>query len=176
MRLLSLCASWLDRGDGVQADAAWIGSHAPKGGKAIRTLVLLALTALVGACSQSDPEAQLRETIAAMQQAVESRDASALMSPVGDDFIGTGAIDRGGIGRLARLHFLRNAAISAVVGPLEVTMEDDHARVGFTVLLTGGSGGWLPERGQLYSVQTGWRRQDGDWRLITADWESVVTR
>lgn len=106
-----------------------------------------------------------------MQQAVESRSTDALMAPFADDFIGTGAIDRRGIERLARLQFLRNTRIDARIGPLDIARSDDRAKVGFTVLLTGGAGGWLPERGQLYDVETGWRYRDGEWRLISADWK-----
>lgn len=41
----------------------------------------------------------------------------------------------------------------------------------FTAALTGGSGGLLPESGQIYEVETGWRLDDGEWRLIQADWK-----
>ena len=45
-------------------------------------------------------------------------------------------------------------------------MQGEHARVEFTVALTGGSGRLLPESGQVYAVRSGWRIEDGDWNLI----------
>ena len=40
------------------------------------------------------------------------------------------------------------------------------------ILVTGG-GGLLPERGQLFAVETHWRRIEGDWMLTEANWEAV---
>ena len=40
----------------------------------------------------------------------------------------------------------------------------------FSVLATGGSGGFLPDSGQVYQVETGWRLVDGEWKLLNASW------
>ena len=29
----------------------------------------------------------------------------------------------------------------------------------------------LPDRARVYQVETSWRMQDGDWKLMTAGWE-----
>jgi hypothetical protein len=42
--------------------------------------------------------------------------------------------------------------------------------VSFTAALTGGPG-WLPEQAQVYQVQTGWRLEGNDWKLISAQWK-----
>jgi len=50
-------------------------------------------------------------------------------------------------------------------------MQPRHATVAFDAALTGGSGRLLPDAARLYSVETGWRLDDGEWRLTSATWE-----
>jgi hypothetical protein len=42
----------------------------------------------------------------------------------------------------------------------------------FRILVTGG-GGLLPDRGQLFDVETHWLRDGSDWKLDKADWKAV---
>jgi len=32
----------------------------------------------------------------------------------------------------------------------------------------------LPANGQVYEVTTGWRLEDGDWRMLSAEWKSKL--
>ena len=43
--------------------------------------------------------------------------------------------------------------------------------VRFTAALTGGSGSLLPDSAQVYDVETGWRFDDGNWRMTSATWQ-----
>ncbi|MFZ2235142.1 MAG: hypothetical protein WAV67_02075, partial [Dokdonella sp.] len=52
----------------------------------------------------------------------------------------------------------------------ELRVESIRATITMTATLTGSSGGWLPERGSVYAVTTGWRKDDGDWKLVQASW------
>lgn len=146
-----------------------IGAYGPVPRKAA-ALALFTVLLPGAACTRTPPEQALRETIAGMQAAIEARDAGALLEPVADDFGGDQGLDRQALSKLVRVQFLRHRDIGATLGPLGVDLQSDRARVSFTVVLTGDSGGLLPESGQIYEVSTGWRRDDGEWRLIQADW------
>src|SRR3546814_13394589 len=74
-----------------------------------------------------------------------------------EDFVGNDGLDRDGARRLAAVYFMRNASIGVTPGPLEVELQGDHATVRTTVVLTGGSGGILPDTGRIRGVTTGWR-------------------
>jgi hypothetical protein len=50
-------------------------------------------------------------------------------------------------------------------------MQPGHATVRFEAALTGGSGNVLPDAARLYGVETGWRLDDGEWRLTSASWK-----
>ncbi|MBB3778961.1 ketosteroid isomerase-like protein [Xanthomonas campestris] len=117
------------------------------------------------------PEQRLRATLETMHQAIEARDIGEAMAPVAEDFVGDQGLDAAGLRRLMQLQMLGNRRIGVTLGPVDVQLHDDTARVRFTALLTGGSGRWLPEQAQTYQVTTGWRLQDGDWQLYHAQWE-----
>ncbi|MBB5769341.1 ketosteroid isomerase-like protein [Xanthomonas arboricola] len=125
---------------------------------------------LVG-CTRAAPEQRLRATLETMHQAIEARDIGEAMAPVAEDFVGDQGLDAAGLRRLMQVQMLGNRRIGVTLGPVDVQLHDDTARVRFTALLTGGSGRWLPEQAQTYQVTTGWRLQDGDWQLYHAQWE-----
>jgi len=133
-------------------------------------LFALSVAIALAACRRDAPEVALRRDIAAMQSAIESRDAGALADGLADDFIGPESMDRTQAKRFAQVVFLRNRTVGATFGPLDVALKGDTATVKFTAALTGGAGGLLPESGQVYDVTTGWRMADGEWKLVTAEW------
>ncbi|GAB3351280.1 nuclear transport factor 2 family protein [Lysobacter tyrosinilyticus] len=142
----------------------------PYKGRASFWLVLVSAMVLV-ACAKTPPEERLRAAVAGLQSAIEKHDGSAVQDLLADDFIGPEGLDRDGARRLAQVMFLRYRDVGVTLGPLEVEVRQQHASVRFTAALTGGSG-TLPESGQVYDVETGWRMEGGDWRLVNASWKS----
>jgi ketosteroid isomerase-like protein len=140
----------------------------------VRSIVLGACLLVQAACSRPAPEQALRDTIAQMQSAMEARDAGALDEHVAEDFIGPEGMDRKDARRMAQLVFLRNRDIGATLGPLQVSMQGEHATVRFSAALTGGSGALLPDSAQVYEVTTGWRMRDDEWELVSAEWKPRI--
>ena len=133
-------------------------------------LTIASLLLIFAGCARTPPEQALRETVSGLQAAIEARDAVAVHALLADDFIGPEGLDRNGARRLAQAMFLRYRGVGATIGPLEIVMQDQHARVRFDAVVTGGSGALLPESGQAYAVETGWRMEGGEWRLVNAQW------
>ncbi len=137
----------------------------------MRCLVLMLLVA-VTACSRTPDEQVLRETVASMQGALESRDPKAFMAGIADDFTGSqGSLDREGLHGMLRAQVLANASIGITTGPLDIAVQGDRATVAFTATFTGGEGRFLPERGSVYAITSGWRRSGDDWVCVNAQWE-----
>lgn len=129
---------------------------------------------LAGGCAKQAPEAAVRAQVQALQGAIDARDAGAVHALLADDFIGNDGLDKRGARQLAAGVFLRYRDVGARLGPVEVELRGDADAIArFSVLATGGSGGLLPERGQVYAVQIGWRRVDGEWRLRSAQWQAA---
>jgi hypothetical protein len=133
--------------------------------------VAVMVVALCG-CARTTPEQRLRDTVATLQAAIEARDAGGIRKVLADDFVGPQGLDREGAVRMAQAVFLRHRDIGiTIAGPLQVRMQPGHATVRFEAALTGGSGNVLPDAARLYGVETGWRLDDGDWRLTSASWK-----
>ena len=143
-----------------------------RGFQPIRVLLTAWLVLLLGACSVSDREQQLRQQIRALQEAIDRRDVGDVEALLAEDFVGNEGMDRRGARQLAAAVFLRHREVAARIGPVEVELRgQDDAVARFPVLATGGSGGLLPESGQAYQVETGWRLIDGEWKLRNASWK-----
>jgi len=134
----------------------------------------LALCMVLAACAKTPPEQALRRTIDDMHAAVEARDVSGLSDGIARDFIGSGGMDRTAARRLAQLVFLRNQKVGMTVGPLDIAMREGGATVRFTAAMTGGSGGLLPQSGQVYEVRTDWRSDGDEWELVAAEWNEKL--
>jgi len=138
-------------------------------GKWLLPALLLALLAV--ACSRASPEQAVRAQVAALQAAIDARDAGEVEALLAADFVGNDGIDRRGAKQLAAAVFLRHRDVAAKVGPVSVELRGETDAIAkFSVLATGGSGGLLPEQGQVYQFQTGWRLVDGEWKLLNASW------
>ena len=133
-------------------------------------LLLLALAALMG-CARDTPETALRAQLQRMQSAASERSASDFMEGVATDFVGNDGMDRAALHNLMRAQVLGNSTIGVTTGPVEIEQKDGEAILRFTVLLTGGSGRFIPDNAQTYSITSGWRIEDGEWRVYYAQWQ-----
>ena len=138
--------------------------------RATASLVVLATLSMLPGCTRTPPEQKLREALMSLQASVEERDVSAIQETLASDFVGHDGMDRQGAGRLARLMFLRHRNIGATLGPPRINIQHEHATVRFTAALTGSTGGILPDAAAVHDVETAWRMEGGEWRLISAQW------
>lgn len=127
---------------------------------------------MLGACARDPSEQALRDTLDQLEVAGESRDVGDFMAHVSDDFVGNSSeFDQRGLERLLRLIALRHQSINVVRSGLEIEMHGDRALVRMKILVTGGSGGLIPDQGQLFDTESGWRFVDGEWQLGNATWK-----
>ncbi|MDX1569111.1 MAG: hypothetical protein R3200_01410 [Xanthomonadales bacterium] len=145
--------------------------------RAAQVLILLTVCAGLVSCSDDrSPEAQLRDTIDAMELAAEEGRRSDFMDHVAPDFSGQrGRLNHQELADLLRVQILVHSRVHAVVSNLEVELVGSRARASMHALLTGGPKAWLPDAGRVFKIETGWKLdEEGDWILISADWEPVL--
>ncbi|MGO4549890.1 nuclear transport factor 2 family protein [Lysobacter sp. 2RAF19] len=135
-----------------------------------RFLKAVAIVLVLASCARTPPEQSLRRTIAQMQTAIQTRDASALADGIARDFIGPDGMDRKAAQRLAAVVFLQNRQVGVTLGPLDIKLQPGGATVHCTAAMTGGDSAWLPTSGQVYEVTTQWRQDGEDWELVSAEW------
>ncbi|MCD9087207.1 hypothetical protein [Stenotrophomonas sp. SY1] len=97
------------------------------------------------------------------------------MDSVSAEFIGNEGVDRAGLERLLKAQLLLNKKVAAQTGPMTVEMGEggSTATVRFNVLLVGGTGALMPERGDMQEMVSGWRYEDGKWRVYSASWKPL---
>ena len=136
-------------------------------------LALAMVAALaMAACGRDTPEQAVRKQVDAMQAAIDARDAGAVHDLMAADFVGNDGMDRRAARQLAAAVFLRHRNVNAKVGPVDVELRGESDAIArFSVLATSGSGGLLPDSGQVYQVETGWRLVNGEWKLLNASWK-----
>ena len=134
------------------------------------TLAVAVLCIVLGACTRSDPERELRAAIAQMAQAVERRAPADLLDHLADDFTRESeAFVKSDVKRMLAGVLLRNEKISVTAVVTSIEIDGDRARTRVRVVATGGSG-LLPERGQTWDFEAAWRREKGTWRVFNAEW------
>ena len=142
-----------------------------RGLRRVAAAIAIVVVLLSSACGRDDPERRVRAQVQALQEAIDARDAGAMEGLLAEDFVGNDGLDRHGARRLAAAVFLRHREGAARLGPVEVELRGaSEAIARFSVVATAGAGGLLPERGQVYRVETGWRLVGGEWRLLSASW------
>lgn len=128
----------------------------------------LTLSLAVGCAAPAD-EAALRVQIAAMSEAIEARDADALLKSVDAEFGGPGGMDRTELRRYATLMLLRQQRVGVVMGPVEVEIHADRASARFDAVVSGANR-FIPEGIEARRVETVWRQEGDEWVLVSADW------
>jgi len=137
--------------------------------------VLALLLMVTAVCHKQAPEPAVRAQLAALQAAMDARDSAAVRDLLATDFIGEQGLDKRGAHQLAAGLFLRYREVGAKIGPIQVEVRDSsNAIARFKLLATGGSGGLLPDSGQVFAVETGWQFIDGQWLLRNASWKPVM--
>ena len=137
--------------------------------------IMLAAVSLLPACgAEPSLEQQIIGVITEMETLAEAGERRAFMNFVDDDFQGQqGQMARDDFHRFMILQWNQNQRLYAQLFPIRVEpVDSDLARARFRALITGGRG-LIPERGELYQIETIWRRHGSDWLLLEANWVPV---
>ena len=136
--------------------------------------VLLAVSLLAACGEELSIDQQIIATLRNMEYAAEEGEHFEFMSYVADSFSAQqDSMDRREFHRFMIFQINQNRRLQAQFFPIYVQETgEDMASAHFRILVTGG-GGLLPDRGQLFEVETNWLRDGGDWMLEKADWQAV---
>ncbi|WP_257310600.1 hypothetical protein [Geothrix fuzhouensis] len=117
------------------------------------------------ACRSDKPEDQVRKAFGACVAAVEAGDAAAAAEPLDAGFRGPEGMDKPAA-RLFLMGIFRQEKVGLTVVRNEVTVTGNEAFQEVDLLITGRSGGLLPQDASRRSFGLRWRKAGGDWRLL----------
>lgn len=140
---------------------------------AMTILLCVGLTGVSG-CHRTPDEEQVRKAVASSAEAAEAGKASDTVDALTEDFDGnSGQLDRKSLANLIRVYALRGQTVHVLMGPMTVEPRGERMVATFTVTLTAGVG-VLPDNAGAYDVETGWRKEGGEWRCFTATWKRAL--
>jgi hypothetical protein len=138
--------------------------------------IMTGVLGLLAACGgELTVEQQVIVTIREMEARIEAGERRPFLAYVSEDFRGQGgSLNRDQLRALLIMQLNRYRRLQGQLLPIRVVETGEgEATADFRALVTGGPD-WIPESGQLFEFKTRWRREDGAWRLIAADWEPVL--
>lgn len=140
----------------------------------MRIAIALCLVLLSGCSEKLSVEQRIILNLEEMEVAAEAGKHLDFMSYVERGFSAQhGSMDRRGFHRFMIFQINQNRRLHAQFFPIYVQETGpDTAAAQFKLLVTGGAG-LLPERGQLFDVETQWQVDGADWLLSTAQWKPV---
>jgi hypothetical protein len=141
-------------------------------------LALLALQLIISGCAETPAEKGIAAALEEITLALEQRQSGAVMEHLHENFRSEGPhgdMDRKQVHKILLATFYRHQNISVTLTNLQVqpdAMNKDRADATFNVFSTGGSGGLLPDTGQIYRVTSQWQRLEtwqgnGNWQLLS---------
>ena len=137
--------------------------------------VICGLVVLLAGCMATpDDREQIIERIAEMEAALEAGESRRFASYLVEDFRGKeGITDRRTARAFVARQLLSQQKVRVQMGPVRVTLNEqtpNYASADFEALLLGGMR-LMPDSGQLFRINTRWRKEKREWMLVSADWE-----
>ncbi len=129
--------------------------------------------ALLGCGQPDDPQAALDATVQRLQDALEAKDADAVLDLLDAKFRAQDELDREWARKTMALMFLRYQQVQVIAVTRSSRVDAAGGQTGRTeaqVLVTGAQG-LIPERAAPYAVQLEWWREGGDWKLRDLRWQ-----
>ncbi|HEX4844703.1 MAG TPA: hypothetical protein VFV26_00700 [Geothrix sp.] len=120
------------------------------------------------ACRSDKPEDQVRRAFETCVAAVEAGDAAAATEPLDAAFRGPEGMDKPGA-RLFLMGLLRQEKVGVAVIRNDVALRGNEAFQDVDLILTGRSGGLLPQDASRRAFSLRWRKAGGDWKLVAIE-------
>jgi len=145
------------------------------------TPLLVILVLILSACGpEASPEQQVRDTLAALEAAVEKRSLGAVGDFIADDYADTWHVDRNTVLRSLLAYLQGHQSIHLLTRVAEIQL-DDASQQALAVVFVGMAGvpvespqALLTLNADLYRFEIGLRRDASDWQIIKASWRPAM--
>lgn len=132
--------------------------------------LLIALSSLMQlSCSKSNDKDLLNQRVNELVNLIESHKEQNIKEYLSEDFSVASKFNKTQFSQFVRYHLGRNKNISISLINKEIIFNGVTADITADALLLGAEG-WLPERGQRYSVESRWKKERGDWVMSRLRW------
>ena len=138
--------------------------------KTILYFLIILNSLLLFSCSQEPDIDLLEKRIKELVSVIEHHQQSKIIDYLAKDFLTAANANKAQFLLFARYQLKRNKNISIVLVDKDIIDNKNSFDVTFRILLLG-SNRLLPERGQLYKVDSRWVKESGEWMISRLRWE-----
>ena len=135
---------------------------------------VLVFISLLSACTRETEEDRVRKVVAAMQEATEEKELTALQEHISRSYRDPQGNDYEAIKGLFTFYFFRHRTVGVSIPSLEVSVNGPQANAKFTAVLSAkGVDGepasmLLPDALGAYDFDVSFRKEDGSWTIVSA--------
>jgi hypothetical protein len=137
--------------------------------------VIFALSCLYGCGHADSPEAQVRQTIRAMEEAAEARDVGDLMKQLSPQFRDGYGRDGKELLQYVRGYFIANQSVHLLTRIESIAFPtSDEARAKVTVGMVGREAAEVSSwelAAEVHDFEVTFMREDGRWKVSHAKWD-----
>ncbi len=141
-------------------------------------MVLGSLLLSFPGCQRGTEEDRVKKVIADIQKAGQEKDIRKIIDRLSRNYSDSQGNNYDSIKGLLLAYFFRHQKIHIFIPAVEVTIEDSAAKVAFEAVFSGGSAAGspsdlLPDAISMYTFDVSLKKEDGDWRVLSARWNPV---
>ncbi len=144
--------------------------------KVIALVLLCAALVWLPACHKKTDADRVKEVVTTIQKAAGDKDIGKILRNLSKTYHDSHGNDYDGMKAFLLGYFFRHQKISVYITDLDVTVSGTKAQAVFHAILSGGKkteslSTLLPESLGMYAFTVDFAKEDGDWKVVSADWK-----
>jgi hypothetical protein len=141
-------------------------------------LVLCLIFSSLSGCHKETEQEKVKKVITTIQKAAEEKEIKAIRNSISESYTDPQGNNYASVNRLVIAYFYQHPKITIYITSLKVSSKDDTARAEFQAVLTSSGQGKstssiLPEALGRYVFDVTFRKESGEWKVVSAVWERV---
>jgi hypothetical protein len=135
------------------------------------------LFAVVPGCHRETEQDKVKKVITGVQKAAEEKDVRTILTSLSKTYRDPQGNDYDSIKGLLLGYFFRHQKVHVYIPDIVITVEGASAKAEFQAVLTGGQGGsaagMVPESLGMYAFEVSLRKEEKEWKVVSARWSRV---
>lgn len=142
-------------------------------------IIVMVVFTQTTACHTETEEDRVRKVVSAVQQAAGEKKILAIQERLSRSYRDPQGYDFDGIKGLLAFYFFRHKTVGVAIPDIEVALDGQQATATFQAILTAkGVDGesaniLLPDALGVYTFEVSFRKEDKEWKIVSAQWERV---
>ena len=134
--------------------------------------ILLCISFIFVSCSNEDKMTRLNTRVTSLINDIELHNTKNIKNYLTNDFSVAKRFNKTQFNFFLQYQLKNNKNITISILDKELVLNSQSVDITAKVLLLG-SNHWLPEKGQIYKVDSRWVNDSGEWMLSKLRWEKI---